>query len=66
MRAITGELGRNLLVSSADVFDIDSRAHFPLDGEENPYFTSTQSPELYDIPIGVVNRVLYHQSATDR
>lgn len=41
----------------------DDRAYFPSDGEDNPYFSSTQSPELYDIPIGVVNRVLYHQSA---
>jgi len=43
----------------------DYRAHFPLDGEDNPYFSSTQSPEPYDIPIGVVNRVLYQQSVDD-
>jgi len=37
----------------------DSYVHFPSRGEDSPYFSSAQSPELYDIPIGVVNRVLY-------
>lgn len=66
MRAITGELAQHSLSARKTyIFDVDDRAHFPSDGEDNPYFSSTQSPELYDIPIGVVNRVLYHQSVDD-
>jgi phosphatidylinositol glycan class P protein len=66
MRAITGQLPQYLLSARmTNMLDVDNRAHFPLDGEDNPYFNSTQTPELYDIPIGMVNRVLYHQSVND-
>jgi len=39
----------------------DAQAQFPRVEDTNPYLNSGQSPELYDIPIGMVNRVLYHQ-----
>lgn len=46
---------------------IDSRIALPSpeDGDHNPYLASAQDdsiPELYDIPIGMVNRVLYHDT----
>ena len=47
---------------------IDSRNSLPLpdvDGAHNPYLASAcpgTIPELYDIPIGIVNRVLYHEA----
>lgn len=37
----------------------------PPAGGEDPYIASAQAdaiPELYDIPIGMVNSVLYHDS----
>ena len=40
----------------------DSRAHLPPPDARNPYFKHADPrtvPELYDIPIGLVNRVLY-------
>ncbi|RDB29726.1 Phosphatidylinositol N-acetylglucosaminyltransferase subunit P [Hypsizygus marmoreus] len=38
----------------------DNRAIFPLDPRDNtPYLNAGGSPELYDIPIGMVNRVMY-------
>ena len=43
----------------------DSHIAFPSDGMYNPYFSSASEnaiPELYDIPIGIVNRVLYHEA----
>ncbi|KAF9485123.1 PIG-P-domain-containing protein [Pholiota conissans] len=45
----------------------DSRIALPSseDGDYNPYLASAQPdaiPELYDIPIGMVNRVLYHDT----
>jgi len=46
----------------------DSRIALPspeVDGEHNPYLASANPhaiPELYDIPIGIVNRVLYHEA----
>lgn len=47
---------------------IDAKAHFPAPDAPNPYLRDKGSnavPEPYDIPIGVVNRVLYSQG-TDR
>ena len=47
---------------------LDSRNSLPLpdvDGVHSPYPTSVNPrtiPELYDIPIGIVNRVLYHEA----
>ncbi|KAF8174070.1 PIG-P [Pholiota molesta] len=45
----------------------DSRIALPSpeDGDHNPYMASAEDdfiPELYDIPIGMVNRVLYHDT----
>ncbi|KAF5310794.1 hypothetical protein D9619_008064 [Psilocybe cf. subviscida] len=45
----------------------DSRAAWPSheDGDYNPYIASAESnaiPEIYDIPIGLVNHVLYHDT----
>ncbi|KAF7980542.1 hypothetical protein HWV62_37683 [Athelia sp. TMB] len=40
----------------------DSRAHFPSTFDPNPYVAQGHPdaiPELYDIPIGMVNRVAY-------
>jgi phosphatidylinositol N-acetylglucosaminyltransferase subunit P len=37
----------------------------PSDGAYNPYVASASPgavPEVYDIPIGMVNRVLYHEA----
>jgi phosphatidylinositol glycan class P protein len=46
---------------------LDSRIALPSpeDGDHNPYMASAEDgfiPELYDIPIGMVNRVLYHDT----
>lgn len=44
---------------------IDDRVSLPPAGGEDPYIASAQAdaiPELYDIPIGMVNSVLYHDS----
>ncbi|KAH7923452.1 PIG-P-domain-containing protein [Leucogyrophana mollusca] len=41
---------------------VDSRAHLPASGAPNPYLKYANPdaiPELYDIPIGIVNRVMY-------
>jgi phosphatidylinositol glycan class P protein len=41
---------------------VDSRAHIPPIGPANPYLAHARAdttPQLYDIPIGVVNRVAY-------
>jgi len=47
---------------------IDSRAHLPrMDGDRNPYLAYAQPdaiPELYDIPLGLVNRVAYGASCS--
>lgn len=45
----------------------DSRIALPSQeaGAPNPYFASAEDdaiPELYDIPIGLVNSVLYHST----
>ncbi|KAF8518417.1 PIG-P-domain-containing protein [Hysterangium stoloniferum] len=40
----------------------DSYAHVPAQGQPNPYLRQADPdalPELYDIPIGLVNRVLF-------
>jgi PIG-P len=40
----------------------DSRAHLPPTNNSNPYLAHAYPnaiPELYDIPIGMVNRVIY-------
>ncbi|KII87850.1 hypothetical protein PLICRDRAFT_176613 [Plicaturopsis crispa FD-325 SS-3] len=40
----------------------DSKAHTPPPGAQNPYLAHARSdaiPESYDIPIGMVNRVVY-------
>ncbi|KAH9833198.1 PIG-P [Rhodofomes roseus] len=40
----------------------DSRAHLPPGGGENPYFAHARPnsvSQMYDIPIGMVNRVIY-------
>ncbi|KAF8155563.1 PIG-P-domain-containing protein [Crassisporium funariophilum] len=44
----------------------DSRIALPtaVDGDHNPYLASAEAgaiPELYDIPLGMVNRVMYHE-----
>jgi phosphatidylinositol glycan class P protein len=46
---------------------LDSRAAWPSheDGDYNPYIASAQPnaiPEIYDIPIGLVNRVVYRDA----
>ncbi|KAF5379055.1 hypothetical protein D9615_005995 [Tricholomella constricta] len=42
----------------------DRRVLFPADPEDNaPYLISGGTPALYDIPIGMVNRVLYDQAS---
>lgn len=44
---------------------VDSRTSLPRAGAPNPYKQSAKAnaiPELYDIPIGLVNRVLYGES----
>ncbi|KAF9233190.1 PIG-P-domain-containing protein [Melanogaster broomeanus] len=41
---------------------VDSKGHLPAWDVSNPYLKHADSdavPELYDIPIGIVNRVLY-------
>ncbi|KAH7907946.1 PIG-P-domain-containing protein [Hygrophoropsis aurantiaca] len=41
---------------------IDSRAHLPAPNAPNPYLKHADPnaiPELYDIPIGIINRVIY-------
>lgn len=41
----------------------------PQDGGHNPFLASTEPnsiPELYDIPIGMVNRVLYRNSVEQK
>ncbi|KIJ14713.1 hypothetical protein PAXINDRAFT_78819 [Paxillus involutus ATCC 200175] len=41
---------------------IDSKGHLPAPDASNPYLRhagASTVPELYDIPIGIVNRVLY-------
>lgn len=47
------------------LLSLDSFVHIPSsDRTSNVYLTSTDKnsiPELYDIPIGMVNRVLYHK-----
>ncbi|KAJ7599052.1 PIG-P [Mycena floridula] len=43
----------------------DSRVHYP--DQDYPYFAHSQPdaiPELYDIPIGLVNRVMYVKNGT--
>ena len=60
--------GRKVLSTTVQTSNIvlasDSFAQFPPSGQHpNPYLTSTHPsaiPQLYDIPIGMVNRVLYH------
>lgn len=56
-----------LALSATPTFDelrtiTDSHAHYPKREEGNPYVRQANSdalPELYDIPIGTVNRVLF-------
>jgi hypothetical protein len=41
----------------------DSFAHIPLPEEPNPYLRQADPdaiPDIYDIPIGLVNQVLFH------
>lgn len=48
---------------------LDSRTNLPRAGALNPYEQSAKDnaiPELYDIPIGLVNRVLYGGSGARR
>ncbi|KAI0934994.1 hypothetical protein AcW1_009411 [Taiwanofungus camphoratus] len=49
--------------SFSDISTItDSKAHLPAINAPNPYLAHAQSnaiPEMYDIPIGIVNRVVY-------
>ncbi|KAI0916028.1 hypothetical protein AcV5_003481 [Taiwanofungus camphoratus] len=49
--------------SFSDISTItDSKAHLPAINTPNPYLAHAQSnaiPEMYDIPIGIVNRVVY-------
>lgn len=46
--------------------DLDMHAHFPVpDSKPNPYLSAASPraiPEMYDIPIGFVNRVLYDRN----
>ncbi|KAF8068928.1 PIG-P-domain-containing protein [Lyophyllum atratum] len=45
----------------------DNRVHFPMDPHDNsPYLSTSSTPTLYDIPIGMVNRVLYDESHDSR
>ena len=50
------------------LWEPDSRIALPspqVDKAHNPYLASASPraiPELYDIPIGMVNRVLYHDT----
>ncbi|KAG6808904.1 hypothetical protein H0H92_002404 [Tricholoma furcatifolium] len=38
----------------------DNRTLFPMHPDDNtPYLSTSKTPVLYDIPIGMVNRVLY-------
>lgn len=52
--------------SVANRHGTDSRAHIPPIGPSNPYLTHAREDtvaQLYDIPIGMVNRVVYgHQT----
>jgi phosphatidylinositol N-acetylglucosaminyltransferase subunit P len=46
-------------------YGTDSHISVPSDGAYNPYVASASPgavPELYDIPIGMVNSVLYHEA----
>jgi phosphatidylinositol N-acetylglucosaminyltransferase subunit P len=75
MSAISGNLSLPLPIilvvletSFFIYFFLDSRIALPspkVDGTRNPYLASASPgaiPELYDIPIGIVNRVLYHEA----
>lgn len=58
----------HLTATLLKTFFLDSRIALPspkVDGTRNPYLASASPgaiPELYDIPIGIVNRVLYHEA----
>ncbi|KIJ36321.1 hypothetical protein M422DRAFT_34286 [Sphaerobolus stellatus SS14] len=46
----------------------DSHAHVPRPHEENPYLVQANPdalPEQYDLPLGLVNRVLYRKEAKE-
>jgi hypothetical protein len=64
MSTITGELDtvHKQLYLIRRWGTIDSRAHHPPNSDPNPYLAHAYpdaTPELYDIPIGIVNRALY-------
>lgn len=66
IRTITGTLDPDSNGSSLTI-EPDSRAAWPSheDGDYNPYIASAQPnaiPEIYDIPIGLVNRIVYHDA----
>ena len=69
MNAIAGALrGVSLLgCFLITLLNADSRVALPSkeDAARNPYFNSSSKgsiPELYDIPIGVINTVLYREA----
>ena len=69
MRAVTGaqaafSRGRARLIMCS-LRTADDRVSLPPAGGEDPYIASARAdaiPELYDIPIGMVNSVLYHEA----
>lgn len=71
VRTITGEFCHFTAPikyhSSLSRHDTDSRALLPGDDEPNPYVLHAREnaiPELYDLPIGLVNRVVYGHKDT--
>ena len=65
LSAVTGRKVLSTTVQASNiVLASDSFTQFPPSGQHpNPYLTSTHPlaiPQLYDLPIGMVNRVLYH------
>jgi len=65
LSAVTGRKVLSTIVQTSNiVLASDSFTQFPPSGQHpNPYLTSTHPlaiPQLYDLPIGMVNRVLYH------
>ena len=51
------------------IFTADSFAHVPLPDEPNPYLRQADPdaiPEMFDIPIGLVNQVLFQHRDEDR
>lgn len=75
MTAISGSTPLTFSIPSYSdlkhLLETDSLVALPsseVDGANNPYLTSASPhaiPELYDIPIGMVNRVLYHEAHTN-